>query len=382
MLGLSVGASAASGYVATITPLGAPFEPTAVSRDGAVVAGTPGFRWQSDTGVRLLQAPPTYGEPTPSCLSQSGSIIVGSTRNTTWGLIASVWDATGAVVTSPWRGLATGCSHDAQIAVGSTVSGQYGHGPGVAVRWTSVDGVQSLPTPVGTAASGAVGVSGDGAVTVGWFQRAGQEWRAARWLGAGDFLELWLPPGCTQSQPSAVSDDGTVIVGFAWVGNTMGGIRWSADGSGDWFPGGFVPKGVNHDGSVIVGTAYNVNGGIATRWTAAAGSRNLLEYLAAKGANLNGWSSLLTAVAVSADGKVIVGCGTYNGQQHTGFVAFAPLECPGDLFVDGQVNGADLGVLLSQWGPASQSTTSDIDTDGVVNGADLGLLLSNWGSCP
>ena len=52
-----------------------------------------------------------------------------------------------------------------------------------------------------------------------------------------------------------------------------------------------------------------------------------------------------------------------------------------DLFRDLNVNGADLGILLSQWGPNSQFTVSDINKDGSVNGADLGLLLSFWGPC-
>jgi len=52
-----------------------------------------------------------------------------------------------------------------------------------------------------------------------------------------------------------------------------------------------------------------------------------------------------------------------------------------DLFRDFNVNGADLGILLSQWGPNSPLTVSDINSDGVVNGADLGLLLSFWGPC-
>jgi hypothetical protein len=57
-------------------------------------------------------------------------------------------------------------------------------------------------------------------------------------------------------------------------------------------------------------------------------------------------------------------------------------QCIADLFVDRQVNGADLGALLSQWGPANASTVSDINRDGRVDGADLGYLLSNWGPCP
>jgi hypothetical protein len=53
-----------------------------------------------------------------------------------------------------------------------------------------------------------------------------------------------------------------------------------------------------------------------------------------------------------------------------------------DLFRDFNVNGADLGILLSQWGPNTELTVSDINEDGFVNGADLGILLSFWGACP
>ena len=56
-------------------------------------------------------------------------------------------------------------------------------------------------------------------------------------------------------------------------------------------------------------------------------------------------------------------------------------ECIADLFADGAVNGADLGALLSQWGPASPTTVSDMNRDGIVDGADLGFLLVSWGDC-
>ena len=51
----------------------------------------------------------------------------------------------------------------------------------------------------------------------------------------------------------------------------------------------------------------------------------------------------------------------------------------GDLNGDGSVTGADLGILLGDWG---QATASDIDGNGVVDGADLGRLLGAWGPCP
>jgi hypothetical protein len=56
-------------------------------------------------------------------------------------------------------------------------------------------------------------------------------------------------------------------------------------------------------------------------------------------------------------------------------------QCAGDLFEDGVVNGIDLGVILSQWGPAPTGTVGDINRDGVVNGADLGVIVAGWGPC-
>jgi formylglycine-generating enzyme required for sulfatase activity len=53
-------------------------------------------------------------------------------------------------------------------------------------------------------------------------------------------------------------------------------------------------------------------------------------------------------------------------------------QCLADLFFDNQVNGADLGILLGQWG---QMGLADLDGSGVVNGADLGMMLGAWGQC-
>ena len=51
---------------------------------------------------------------------------------------------------------------------------------------------------------------------------------------------------------------------------------------------------------------------------------------------------------------------------------------PADINGDGDVNGADLGILLASWGPCPPPCPADINGDGVVNGADLGLLLAAW----
>lgn len=54
------------------------------------------------------------------------------------------------------------------------------------------------------------------------------------------------------------------------------------------------------------------------------------------------------------------------------------LPCPGDLNSDDLVDGADIGILLGQWGSAG---SADLNGDGLVDGADLGALLGKWGSC-
>jgi hypothetical protein len=53
-------------------------------------------------------------------------------------------------------------------------------------------------------------------------------------------------------------------------------------------------------------------------------------------------------------------------------------QCEADFNGDGQVDGADLGLLLGSWGTAQ----GDLTGDGVTDGADLGLLLGAWGACP
>lgn len=56
-------------------------------------------------------------------------------------------------------------------------------------------------------------------------------------------------------------------------------------------------------------------------------------------------------------------------------------SCVGDLDRDGAVMGADLGVLLTQWGQVG-APRGDINADGVVDSIDLGFLIGQWGPCP
>jgi hypothetical protein len=67
------------------------------------------------------------------------------------------------------------------------------------------------------------------------------------------------------------------------------------------------------------------------------------------------------------------------GPFNVEITAPAAPPCTGDLNGDGNVTGADLGLLLGNWG---FSGTGDLNGDGVVTGADLGLLLGQWGASP
>lgn len=53
--------------------------------------------------------------------------------------------------------------------------------------------------------------------------------------------------------------------------------------------------------------------------------------------------------------------------------------CLGDISGDLVIDGADLAIVLGQWGTAG---VADLNGDGVVDGADLAVVLGTWGACP
>ena len=52
--------------------------------------------------------------------------------------------------------------------------------------------------------------------------------------------------------------------------------------------------------------------------------------------------------------------------------------CPADLTGDGEVNGADLGLMIAFWGTSRRRPHRKTS---ITNGADLGLLIAAWGIC-
>ena len=63
--------------------------------------------------------------------------------------------------------------------------------------------------------------------------------------------------------------------------------------------------------------------------------------------------------------------------------AYEFLGCLGDLDGDGDVDHADLGILLGDWGCTDGDCAGDCDGDGDTDQADLGVVLALWGQeCP
>jgi hypothetical protein len=134
-------------------------------------------------------------------------------------------------------------------------------------------------------------------------------------------------------------------------------------------------------GRVIVGSCYGADtGSVATAWCAN-GPVDLNRYLQCAGVSPLPWPLLTWAIAVSGDGSTILAIGgDSRGYLISGFVP--PTGPVTDLNWDGNTDGVDLGILLSDWGPCPSPCGSDFNADGAVDGNDLAQLLAKWGSCP
>ncbi len=273
-----------------------------------------------------------------------------------------------------------GVSADGSVVVGN---GGFGLGP-EAFRWTASEGVVGLGDFVGgDFSSGATGVSDDGSVIVG-FGASASGIEAFRWTAAGGMVGLGdLTGGDFSSIAGAVSADGSVVVGsgtndigsdaFRWtaddglvglgtipgtspfllngafdvsadgsvlVGGSVPisgshpfeGFRWTSDdglvGLGN-LPGGAIgsAQGVSADGSVIVGfsTSANISAIFeAFIWDETNGLRNLREVLTNDfDLDLTGWT-LRQAMAISADGRTIVGSGKDPNGTDQAWIAVIP----------------------------------------------------------
>jgi len=175
-----------------------------------------------------------------------------------------------------------------------------------AFRWTQAEGMVGLgDLDGGGFGSIAFGTNNDGSVVVGQGTSAsGTE--AFRWTQAGGMVGLGdLAGGVFQSSATATSGDGSVVVGQSNSAAGAEAFRWTQAGGmvglGDLAGGVFssIAYDTSNDGSVVVGQSIGTGGSQAFRWTEAGGMVGL--------GDLDGGGFFSNARATSGDGSVVVG---------------------------------------------------------------------------
>ena len=264
-------------------------------------------------------------------------------------------------------------NQDGSVVVGSSSAGRNTR----AFAWTSSNGMQDLGAAPGTSDSTALAIAAQAMVVVG---RSGN--RASIWKpGMGMVgLEPFLAAqgldlaGWELIQAEQVSADGSTILGFGYRNGQ--GRYWLVRGV---LPCNPIDSGDINQNGIADACEADCNG------NSIPDSYEILTGLMVD-CNLNGVPDTcdLAAGVPDCNGNLVpdscdIASGDSSDYNANGIPD--PCECLADLFVDGHVNGADLGILLNQWG-LGKGAVSDINRDGTVNGADLSILLNSWGACP
>lgn len=300
---------------------------------GAIGGGTSAWRGSPDGTVEELDAPTGWGESVDG-VSASG-VAVGSAyisnqqRGVVWGI-----DGAALVLASPEPGTA---SRAAGVGIDGSVVGQAG---GRAVWWPS--------SSVGSGAPGLellpVGSQSEATHLAGNPSSAGPlGWAAFGTLSYG--AKLFRSNGSTAVELPAPA------------GLNVSGLKWIDA------PTPLLAVALGHD---------QVYQPIALLWTPQHGLERLQRRIA-----------LPAPAAVPADLMPIDADAAGIILLSDGFDGVPMLAVPlrmGDATGDAQVNGSDLGALLSSWGPVSANTAhpADFDGDSVVGALDLAMLLGAW----
>ena len=250
----------------------------ALTADGNAVTGqafndtaTTAFRWTRSGGLQVIGSLPGGSNGAVTGISANGSVICGAEfslnavyRWTSAGGFVDIGSLPGPQGFFFANGISTGAS--AIVGISGTPSGDR------AFRLTNSDGMQSLGTLPGGSSSLAMAVSGDGSTVTGSSESA-QGARVFECTSSGKMQDLGILPASEFCSDTRISVDGSAIVG--WCANDL-----------------------------------RVSGLL---WTPTLRVANLSNYLPSIGLNLTGWT-IHFAKAISVNGSVIAGDGTFNGE--------------------------------------------------------------------
>ncbi|MGC4094555.1 MAG: hypothetical protein QM756_42895 [Polyangiaceae bacterium] len=306
-----------------VLPTGTESRGLAISSDGTTVVGdsmvsarSRAFHWKAASGMKALPSPSdglTYESSTARAVSANGLVVVGTAypsgdlyRGIKWeaGLVSNVYQGQTA------SGATSAASLQSVNQDGTVVGGSEGRDAdgSRAVRWTNQSRANLLAASYFE--SYAQGMTPDGALVVGY---TAEPSAAFLWSASSGAVQLPYLGTTDWAGAFAVNATGTVIVGTA--GDVA--VRWVNGAAPVSLGISGAAQAVSADGSVIVGSTTQ---SVPFVWK---GSVALLsETLTAAGANLTGWT-LKDANGISADGKVIVGTGVYNGANQA-FIARLP----------------------------------------------------------
>lgn len=398
---LAIATLSAAASAAELTVIFAPGAyMTGVSADGKVVSGYGGqyFYWTKKTDTIFIGGipPGAMGAGGSSAVSADGTRILGNVQNNDGKVEAAIWQV-GGVDWQPIGTLGSYCDINSSTGWGMSGNGQTVVG-GVypsfcthrAMKWSQGGTMSTLFSWFGwtTRANGA---NHDGSVVFGWQDIDTGFRQGCIWTGNVQ-TRLATTAGVRMGEAQCCTADGATIFGFGDFNDGNGQVPYRWTSATKAVPLGPDPEaapgyatGCSADGSVVAcffrwGPPAVSGEGYA--WIQGRGFVPLEQLAAEAGIDVTPGVRLSLPLAVSADGKTIVGSGRNELNQQVIFVLdlhAAAAPCPADLSGDGVVDGGDLGLLLTNWG---QSGQGDIDSDGTVDGADLGLILVAWGSCP
>jgi probable HAF family extracellular repeat protein len=365
-LRLAFAAAALCGLVASVSAqaslqaLGTTFDfGYGVSRDGSTVVGlnlgsSAAFRWDAINGYSSIG-----GSSTAVRVDGTGARISGSAmfsgqstaaywNGASWISLGGIGGSSGTDTSSAWD-----ISDDGLTIVGL---GWINAGTAHAFKWTQAGGILDLGSS--GASSRANGVSGNGAVVVGWDDNPiNGTRRPAYWLAPGAPIVLSSSPGEAQSADT----DGSVIVGSL----SQASMRWTQQNGTRSL--GVLTAGdqasatdVDDVGATIVGYSGPF-GPISVRrafiWRPGLGLVKLQDVLAAQGVNTAGFT-LYSAIACSGDGNTIAGyAATPSGAK--AFVAkLATGPGAGTVYCTAKVNSLGCTPVIVSTGIASASAAS------------------------